>query len=77
VAAETPDSLMSSLQADRRPAIWPWLVMPLIALTAFYYLNRLSREAHEQEDLAPAPTAVHADAPPAYSSQTDPPAAMD
>jgi hypothetical protein len=54
---------MPSLQADRRPAIWPWLVMPLIALSAFYYLDRLSREAREQEDLAPAPTAAHADAP--------------
>ena len=55
--------MMSSLQADRRPAIWPWLVMPLIALIAFYCLDRLSREAQEQEDLAPAPTATHADAP--------------
>jgi hypothetical protein len=55
--------MMSSMQADRRPAIWPWLVMPLIALTAFYWLDRLSREAQEQEDLAPAPTATHAEAP--------------
>jgi len=55
--------MMSSIQADRRPAIWPWLVMPLIALTAFYCLDRLAREAREQEDLAPAPAAVHADAP--------------
>jgi hypothetical protein len=53
---------MSPRQADRRPAIWPWLVMPLIALTAFYWLDRLSREAQDQEALAPAP-AVHADAP--------------
>jgi hypothetical protein len=51
------------MQTDRRPAIWPWLVMPLIALTAFYYLDRLSREARDQEDLAPAPAAVQADAP--------------
>jgi hypothetical protein len=43
--------------------------MPLIALTAFYYLDRLSREAREQDDLAPAPTAVHADGP-ADSSTT-------
>jgi hypothetical protein len=53
---------MSSMQADRRPAIWPWLVMPLIALSAFYWLDRLSREAQDQEALAPAP-AVQADAP--------------
>jgi hypothetical protein len=55
---------MSSMQPDRRPAIWPWLVMPLIALTAFYCLNRLSREAQEQGDLAPAPP-VHAESAPA------------
>jgi hypothetical protein len=55
---------MSSIQTDRRPAIWPWLVMPLIALTAFYCLDRLSREAQEQGDVAPAPAAApHADAP--------------
>ncbi|MFL6604376.1 MAG: hypothetical protein ACJ8R9_23995 [Steroidobacteraceae bacterium] len=69
MAIDTPDSLMSPMQADRRPAIWPWLVMPLIALTTFYYLDRLSREAREQDDLAPAPTAVHADTP-ADSSTT-------
>jgi len=61
---------MSPLQADRRPAIWPWLVMPLIALTAFYCLDRLAREAKYQEDLAPAPT-THAE-PPADSSDTGP-----
>jgi hypothetical protein len=27
--------------------------MPLIALAAFYYLDRLSREAGDQADLAP------------------------
>jgi hypothetical protein len=55
---------MPPLQPDRRPAIWPWLVMPLIALTAFYCLDRLAREARDQEDLAPAPAAAaRADAP--------------
>jgi len=24
---------------ERRPAIWPWLVMPLIVLAAFYALH--------------------------------------
>ena len=56
MAAETPESIMSTAHTDRRPAIWPWLVMPLIALTAFYYLNRLSREANEQADLARPPS---------------------
>jgi hypothetical protein len=54
---------MPAMQADRRPAIWPWLVMPLIALTAFYCLDRLAREARDQEDLAPATATAHTDAP--------------
>ena len=62
VTVESSDSLMHPMQSDRRPAIWPWLVMPLIALSAFYCLDRLSREARDQEDVAPAP-AVHAEAP--------------
>ena len=32
--------------------------MPLIALTAYYYLDRLAREARDRADLAPAPTAA-------------------
>ena len=27
--------------SDRRPAVWPWLVMPLIVLLVFYVLHRL------------------------------------
>jgi hypothetical protein len=45
---------------DRRPAIWPWLVMPLIALTAFYCLERLAKEAREQDDLRGPIAAAHA-----------------
>ena len=26
---------------NRRPAIWPWLVMPLVVLAAFYTLKRV------------------------------------
>ena len=26
---------------ERRPAVWPWLLMPLIVLLAFYTLNRI------------------------------------
>jgi hypothetical protein len=54
---------MHSVPADRRPAIWPWLVMPLIALTAFYCLERLAKEAREQGDPeSTTPAAIHAEA---------------
>jgi hypothetical protein len=50
---------MHTVPGDRRPAIWPWLVMPLIALTAFYCLERL-RDVWGQEELSspPAPAAA-------------------
>ena len=31
--------------SDRRPAVWPWLVMPLIVLLVFYALHRLQHPA--------------------------------
>jgi hypothetical protein len=31
--------------SDRRPAVWPWLVMPLIVLLVFYVLHRLQHLA--------------------------------
>ena len=49
--------MMSAVPPERRAAIWPWIVMPLIALTSFYYLDKLCREAKEQADLAPPPAA--------------------
>jgi hypothetical protein len=38
---ETPDTLVRSVQP--RPAIWPWLVMPLITLLVFYWLYSLDQ----------------------------------
>jgi len=43
VTAEIPDSLMHTLPSDRRPAIWPWLVMPLITLLVFYWLYSMDQ----------------------------------
>jgi hypothetical protein len=34
---------MSTGSGDRRPAIWPWLVMPLVTLLLYYGLDRLDR----------------------------------
>jgi hypothetical protein len=31
--------------SDRRPAVWPWLIMPLIVLLVFYALHRLQHLA--------------------------------
>jgi hypothetical protein len=36
-AEPTPSS--TALAAERRPAVWPWLLIPLVALTIFYVLH--------------------------------------
>ena len=35
---------MSSAPTDRRPAIWPWLVMPLVTLSLYFALDKLHHE---------------------------------
>ena len=46
---------------NRRPAIWPWLVMPLVVLAAFYTLKRVRER--------PGPPIVE---PPAQSTPATP-----
>ena len=43
MTAETPETLIQAIPTDRRPAIWPWLVMPLITLLVFYWLYTLDQ----------------------------------
>jgi len=31
--------------SERRPAIWPWIAMPLVVLVVFYTLQRFQDEA--------------------------------
>jgi hypothetical protein len=56
MAADGPSDARVS---DRRPAIWPWLVMPLITLTLFYCLHRLLKDAQDGDVLIPT-QAIHA-----------------
>lgn len=49
--------MMHAIQGDRRPAIWPWLVMPLIALTLFYWFYSLDQN-EKAKDYGPAPAAA-------------------
>jgi hypothetical protein len=46
------------MPADRRPAIWPWLVMPLITLLVFYWLYSLDQDSGVASRHAPAAEAV-------------------
>lgn len=51
------DPIESTVPAERRPAVWPWILMPLVALAMFYALFRL-REANAPlpEPLPPVST---------------------
>jgi hypothetical protein len=42
MVVESAKSMGSAV--DRRPAIWPWLVMPLVTLSLFFALDKLSNE---------------------------------
>jgi hypothetical protein len=57
---------MHAIQGDRRPAIWPWLVMPLITLTLFYWLYSLDQLGGTKEygPTAGSGAAAHAQAEP-------------
>jgi len=35
--------MIHALPGERRPAIWPWLVMPLITLLVFYWLYSMDQ----------------------------------
>ena len=49
MSAKTPESTLSPTPAERRPAIWPWLVMPLVTLILYYGLDRLIRDYQEDQ----------------------------
>jgi hypothetical protein len=39
--------MAASSTRERRPAVWPWLVMPLVVLVAFYALYRVHQRSGE------------------------------
>ena len=49
-----PSPSTSASTAERRPAVWPWLLLPLVALTMFFALRTVKQ--------APERHATHPDA---------------
>jgi hypothetical protein len=55
----------SNAAAERRPAVWPWLLIPLVALTIFYVLHtakeaprrQAGQHAESAESVAPSEVA--------------------
>ncbi|MEP7242131.1 MAG: hypothetical protein ABI885_00445 [Gammaproteobacteria bacterium] len=58
-----PTHPAGSSPADHRPAVWPWLLLPLVALTIFLVLSR----AKEHTD----PVGRHADTAGSASTSED------
>jgi hypothetical protein len=48
-----PSLSTSAATAERRPAVWPWLLLPLVALTMFFALRTVKQ--------APLRHAAHSD----------------
>ena len=46
---------MSSGPRERRPAIWPWLLMPAIVLVVFYALFKVHQRPKAPTPPPPAP----------------------
>jgi hypothetical protein len=59
--------MAASGSRERRTAIWPWLVMPLVVLVAFYALNRIHK--HPGPAVVEPPPAGSAPAAPVPSGQ--------
>jgi hypothetical protein len=38
---------------DRRPAVWPWLVMPIIILVVFWALRSVHHSSADSNSAAP------------------------
>jgi hypothetical protein len=51
-----PSPASSSTTAERRPAVWPWLLLPLVALAMFFAL-RTVKQAPDRHAAHPDPAA--------------------
>jgi hypothetical protein len=63
MTTDTGSPLPTAVSAERRPAVWPWLLLPLAALTLFFALKTA-------KDSLPAGPVHHAEAP-AASAPSD------
>lgn len=52
----TPDPLERPAPAERRPAVWPWLLVPLVALAMFFALSRIRATTAPLETQPPPAT---------------------
>jgi|GEM_PF-2180218 len=62
-----PSHVSHAAAADRRQAVWPWLLLPLVALALFFALqlakNAQLRASLDADVLEPATSSEDAEAP--------------
>jgi hypothetical protein len=54
MAIPAPDTAGSDKPSERVPAVWPWLLIPLVALALYFTLSRLRSEQIAASADAPA-----------------------
>jgi hypothetical protein len=45
MATHAPDDAGTHKPPERQPAVWPWLLIPLIALALFFVLSKVREES--------------------------------
>jgi hypothetical protein len=45
MATQAPDDAGRHKPTERQPAVWPWLLIPLIALALFFVLSKVREES--------------------------------
>jgi hypothetical protein len=45
MATRSPDEAGAHKPTERQPAVWPWLLIPLVALALFFVLSKVREES--------------------------------
>jgi hypothetical protein len=54
MANHVPDAAGSRKPGERRPAVWPWLLIPLVALALFFALRSVRSSPDAAASATPA-----------------------
>ena len=55
MATQTPDNTGTHKPTERQAAVWPWLLIPLIALALFFVLSKVREESTTASASGPVP----------------------
>ena len=55
MATQAPDEAGPHKPTERQPAVWPWLLIPLVALALFFVLSKVREESATVSASGPVP----------------------